>query len=226
MNLYEQKQLRDRTGVFADRRHAGQVLAEMLGLYRDSDAIVLGIPAGGIPVAAALAAALKLPLEVAVVSKMTLPWNTEIGYGAIAFDGTIKFNEMLLAEFRLDRGQIDAGTRRAREKVMRRVELLRGFGPLPDMSGRPVLVVDDGLASGFTMQVALEALSKLEADQLIIAVPTGHLDTVQRLLPSVAALYCANIRKGMRFAVAEAYERWSDVSDSEVLALLKPQVES
>lgn len=219
-NVYEDRQLFDRSYVFQDRRHAGKYMAEMLQFYKDSDALVMGIPAGGVPVAARIASGLDLPLDVAVVSKITLPWTTEAGYGAVAFDGTVRLNEELVAQVGLDRQTVDEGIQSTREKVEARNRLFRGDRPLPRLSGRTVILVDDGLASGFTMRVAVAALQTAGASEVVVAVPTGPVRSVERIAPQVNRLYCANIRTGVRFAVAEAYENWYDVPESEVTDLL------
>jgi predicted phosphoribosyltransferase len=213
-------ELRDRTGVFRDRQHAGEVLAAMLAEGLPGRALVLAIPAGGVPVAAALARRLGLPLELAVVSKVLLPWDTEAGYGAVAWDGTIRLNEPLVAALGLSPETVQAGIAATRERVARRVRTLRGDRPLPELGAAPAVLVDDGLASGFTMRVAIEALRKSGATAVHVAVPTGHLDAVERLAPSVDSLFCANVRGGRSFAVAAAYRSWADVSEDEVRALL------
>ena len=219
-NVFQLEELRDRVHVFPDRPQAGQALAGMLGAYRRGSAIVLAIPAGGIPVGAAMARELELPLDVAVVSKITLPWNTEAGYGAVAFDGTVRLNDSLLPRLGLSAGDVTDGIARTREKVRRRVESLRGDRPLPELSSRPVILVDDGLASGFTMMVAVEAVRKAGAEEVVVAVPTGHLDAVHRLSALVDTLYCANIRGGRSFAVADVYEHWHDLTDHEIERVL------
>lgn len=214
-------ELRDRVQVFRDRAHAGKILASMLDSYGDTDAIVLGIPAGGVPVAAVIAAHLHFPLDVLVVSKITLPWNTEAGYGAVAFDGTTRLNENLLPHIALSEQEIQQGIQKTFHKVTHRAKSLRGERAFPDLAKQPVIVVDDGLASGFTLVVGVEALRKARASQIIVAVPTGHWDRVQMMAHQVEAVYCANIRKGQSFAVADAYQRWSDVSDEEVVRIIK-----
>jgi putative phosphoribosyl transferase len=218
-NIIELPELRERVRVFQDRRHAGEVLAEMLSSFSKSDAIVLAIPAGGVPVAAVIAENLKIPLEVAVVSKVTLPWNTEAGYGAVAFDGTMRLNEELVAGLGLSKDQIQRGIEQTTEKVRRRVKKFRGDRPFPDLVKRRTILVDDGLASGFTMLVAIEALRKAGAGQLSVAVPTGHALSLPRMAPEVEALYCANIRGGFGFAVADAYAVWTDVAEEEAIAV-------
>ena len=220
-NVYEDRQLFDRSHVFQDRRHAGKYLAEMIVFYKDSDALVMGIPAGGVPVAARIARGLDLPLDVAVVSKITLPWTTEAGYGAVAFDGTVKLNQELVEEVGLGRQTVEEGIRKTREKVENRNRLFRGDRPMPRLADRIVILADDGLASGFTMRVAVAALQDAGASEVVVAVPTGPARSVERLADQVDRLYCANIRTGVRFAVAEAYENRYDVPESEVMDILK-----
>jgi predicted phosphoribosyltransferase len=220
-NIIERPELRDRLRVFRDRPHAGEVLAAMLDAYYQSDAIVLAIPAGGVPVAAAIAKRLQIPLDVAVVSKITLPWNTEAGYGAVAFDGTMRLNEDLLPRLGLTEEQVQQGIEQTTKKVLRRVKSFRGNKPFPDLAKRLTILVDDGLASGFTLLVAVEALRKAGAREICVAVPTGHGSSLQRVIPAVEALYCANIRTGFSFAVADAYAAWTDVTEEEAIALYK-----
>jgi putative phosphoribosyl transferase len=219
--IIERPELRDRTGVFRNRAHAGEVLAGMLTSYSKDDAIVLAIPAGGVPVAAVIAKRLRIPLDIVVVSKITLPWNTEAGYGAVAFDGTMRLNEDLLPHLGLTEEQIQQGIGQTTQKVQRRVKRFRGERPFPDLTKRRVILVDDGLASGFTMLVAMEALRKAGAQHLSVAVPTGHASSLPRMAAEVEALYCANIRSGFSFAVADAYEEWTDITEEEAIALYK-----
>lgn len=205
--------------MFRDRFHAGDVVATMLEAARPAEGIVLAIPAGGFPVALRIAARLALPLDVAVVSKVTPSWNTEVGYGALAFDGTERFNEALADRLGVDAEERRRGVEATWRKVQDRLIRLRGGAPPPGVSARTVILIDDGLASGLTMLVAIEALEKLEPGSIVVAVPTGHAESVDRVAERADAVYCANVRTGPRFAVADAYAAWSDVSDDEVLAL-------
>ncbi len=209
--------LRDRLAVFADRADAGRVLATLLEDLRGTDALILGIPAGGVPVAHALAHALDLPLGVAVVSKLTLPWNTEVGYGAVAFDGTLELNEELIHRVKLAEEEVAAGREVTAKKVARRVQR---FGGVPDVAGRTVVLVDDGLASGFTMRVAIEAVRHCGAREVIVAAPTAPESTAEEMAADVDRLVVANLRGGWSFAVAAAYRDWYDVTEAEVLDLL------
>jgi putative phosphoribosyl transferase len=220
-NVVDIPELRDQVYTFADRADAGSTLANMLERYENSDAAVLAVPAGGVPVGAVIAQDLNLRLDVLVVSKITLPWNTEAGYGAVAFDGTVRLNERLLPGLGLREDEIQQGIEETKNKVTRRFRSLRGDKPLPDLARRPVIVVDDGLASGFTLLVGVEALRKAGASQIIVAVPTGHRNSVQMMADRVEAVYCGNIRHGWSFAVADAYRSWSDVTDEQVIGILR-----
>ncbi len=219
--VIDRPDMRDKIHVFADRKHAGEILGGMLQAFQGSNAILLGIPAGGLPVAVVIREKTGVQLDVAVVSKFTLPWNTEAGYGAVAFDGTVRLNKAMLAQIHLDESQIQEGHNKTLNKVKRRIKVLRGDRPLPNLADRGVLLVDDGLASGFTMLVAIEAVRKAGAASITVAVPTGHLESILRIVERVDAVYCPNIRSGMRFAVADAYKQWSDVTEEALLGLLK-----
>jgi predicted phosphoribosyltransferase len=199
------------------------ILGDMLGSYPLENGIVLGIPAGGIPVGLVLADRLGLPFDVAVVSKITLPWNTEAGYGAVAFDGRYELNQALIAQVPLSEDEIQEGIRQTQSRVARRAEKFRGNHPFPSVDGRPVILVDDGLASGFTMRVCIEALRNMGADSLIVAVPTSHDHTVADIARLADAVFCANIRGGGWFAVADAYQHWSDIGEDEVMNMLEQE---
>ena len=211
---------RNRVRVFRDRASAGKLLANMLKDYQNSDAIVMGIPAGGIAVAAEIAKKLHLPLDVAVVSKITLPWNPEAGYGAVAFDGTILLNKELLLHLNLSKQEVQTGIKKTEQKVAGRVTMFRGYRPLPDLK-RPIILADDGLASGFTLRVAVKALRNAGATNIVVAVPTCHLESAQRILEEVEAIYCPNVRSSFSFAVADAYEQWSDLTEQDVIKILR-----
>lgn len=219
--VHDLPEYRDRVDVFADRAEAGRVLAGMLAQYRGSEAIVLAIPAGGVPVAAEVARELRLPLDVAVVSKITLPWDSEAGYGAVAWDGTVMLNDDMRFYFLLTDRAVDEGTARATDKVRRRVAAFRGDRPFPDLSRRPGIVVDDGLASGFTMRVAIQALRNSGARRIILATPTALEDVAVEMANLVEQVYCANLRHGHPFAVANAYRHWRDVSEVEALQIME-----
>jgi putative phosphoribosyl transferase len=218
--LHDLPKLRNRVHVFRDRQEAGEVLASMLERYRDSDALVLAVPAGGVAVGGVIAQGLNLAFDVAIVSKITLPWNTETGYGAVAFDGTVLLNHEFLSRLRLSHQDIEEGIARTKEKVSRRMDKFRGDRPFPDLR-RPVILVDDGIASGFTLLTAVEALKKAGCREIILAVPTAHEESLTRILEQVDMIYCPNMRSGWSFAVADAYEHWRDLEEQEVIQFLE-----
>jgi putative phosphoribosyl transferase len=218
--LLDDPVLRNRTYVFADRAAAGKRLAQMLRDYQGKPLRLFAIPAGGVPVAAEIARALKVPLDLVIVRKIQLPWTTEAGFGALDPDGTPLFNEALLDRMTLSPQQIAGQVAKTVANLKEREEHLRGGRPYPDLAGATTIIVDDGLASGYTMQAAVGFLKRQGAGPLIVAVPTALDRTAQALLPLVDLLVCPNLRGGLSFAVAEAYENWYDVEQNEVLELL------
>ena len=218
--IFDVPEFRNKIDVFRDRKHAGEVLVEMLMEYKNTDAVVFGIPAGGVPVAAEIAFQLQISLEVAVVSKITLPWNTEAGYGAIAFDGSMILNEGMIDRLGLSEGDVEKGIENTRIKVKNRALKFRSERSAHQIKDRTALIVDDGIASGYTMMVAIEALKKAGARDIIIAVPTAHIENMKQFITKADEIYCANLRSGWSFAVADAYEYWSDVSEEEVIEIL------
>jgi predicted phosphoribosyltransferase len=192
----------------------------MLAGRLPAGARLLAIPAGGVPVAAVIARELGLALDAAVVSKITPSWNTEVGYGAVAFDGRVRVDDTRRRRLHVPEEDVARDTARARERVRRRVALLRpGGGPLVAAEDTAVLV-DDGLASGVTMETAIEAVRDAGAGRVVVAVPTGAASTVERMAALADEVHCANVRTGASFAVADAYERWTDEDDDGVRAIL------
>ena len=219
-NLVEDPALRDRLHVIVDRTSAGQHLAAYLSRYRDQEIHLFAIPAGGVPVAAEIARAWSIPLDLIIVRKIQLPWTTEAGFGALNPAGQAILNEDLLRRLPLSPEEIEAQVKKTTATIQQREERLRGGKPYAHLNGQTALVVDDGLASGYTMRAALQFLKAQGAGRLIAAVPTGSERTVWDLLPLVDELYCLNVRGGFSFAVADAYENWYDLTEEEVKAYL------
>ena len=206
---------------FRDRTHAGRELAKMLAEFRGTAALVLAIPAGGVPVAAAIATELGLPLDVAPVSKVLYPWTTESGYGAVAFDGSVWLDESRMSGHGVSGAQVERAVAEARAKVERRLARLRGGRPPLALEGRTVIAVDDGIAGGSTMRAAITALRRAGAAAVLLAVPTAHKSALATLSTLADAAYCADVRGGASFAVADAYAQWRDLGDDEIEALLQ-----
>jgi putative phosphoribosyl transferase len=206
---------------FRDRAHAGRALAKMLEEFRGAAALVLAIPAGGVPVAAAIATDLGLPLDVAPVSKVLYPWTTESGYGAVAFDGSVWLDESRMSGHGVKPEQVERAVGEARAKVERRLARLRGGRAPLALEGRAVIAVDDGIAGGSTMRAAIAALRRAGAASVVVAVPTAHKSALDAISKLADAAYCANVRGGVSFAVADAYAEWRDLGDDEIEALLQ-----
>ena len=219
--IIEDPGLRNKTSVFEDRYHAGNVLAEKIKEYKGKDAFIFAIPAGGVPVAAVLSKRLNVPFDVLVVRKMHIPWNREAGFGALSWDGTILFNESLFDLLGLTGEEIERCIVEEKEEIEKRLKLFRGDKPFPDIKGKTAIVVDDGIASGFTMLVAISSLKKKEPQEIIVAVPTASMGAITMMRTEVERIFCVNIRGGRTFAVADAYKIWYDLENEEVVEILK-----
>ena len=221
--LFQKRELRDKDHVFKDRRGAGKVLGQMLrGAYgREGGAVVLAIPAGGVPVGIEVSKALNCPLDLIITKKLPLPQNPEAGYGAVTLEGGRFLNEMLVSRFNIPPDVIEAHISRIKKELEERNSLFRGGHPLPDLTRGTAILVDDGLASGYTMMAAIEAAKKRGAQNIVVAVPTGPTGSIQRIRDRVDEIYCPNIRDRLYFAVADAYDEWYDLDDDEVMGLME-----
>ncbi|OGW27580.1 MAG: hypothetical protein A2X59_10185 [Nitrospirae bacterium GWC2_42_7] len=222
--LIDEPLLRDKTWIFDSRKDAGKMLGRRLSHYASTDSIVLAVPAGGVPVAHEIAKYLKLPLDLIIVRKIQIPGNTEAGFGAVGPDGEAVFNEMLLSQLRLTERTIKEQVEKTKLSLEARNRKFRKGRPFPDLRDKTVIVVDDGLASGYTMYEAMRFLRKKGPEKIVIAVPTAPERTIEMLLPEADEIYCLNVRRAYHFAVAEAYRAWYDVGDEEVLSLLDENV--
>ena len=204
---------------FRDRAEAGRRLAEAVVALRPVDPVVLGLPRGGVVVAAPVATALGAPLDVLVVRKIGVPWQPELGAGALAEDGEPDLDPALLAKVGVTPADLAPVVARERDELARRVERYRGGRALPPVDGRTVVLVDDGLATGGTARAAVAALRRLGAGRVVLAVPVAAPDTLARLRPLVDDLVCLDAPA--RFAaVGQAYDDFRQTTDGEVLALL------
>jgi len=219
--IIEDKNLRNKVFVFEDRADAGRRLSEFLHEYKDSNSIVLAIPAGGVAVGKEVKDALSLYLDLLVVRKIQIPWNPEAGFGAINLDGYIVFNEEILRHLYLPESVINSQIEKTKETLKKRNELFRKGRDFPFLENKTAILVDDGLASGYTMIAAIEYVKRHNPLKIVIAVPTGSYKTVRKIAPLIDVLYCLNIREGYPYAVAEAFRNWYDLSDEDVLSLLE-----
>ena len=201
--------------MFQDRRDAGIQLAKALERYRGDSVLVLGIPRGGVPVAYQVGTYLDADLSLIVARKLPFPHNPEAGFGAIAEDGsTFIFDEARRA---LSLKTVNRIIEEQKAEIARRIEVLRGGDPLPEIEGRTVILVDDGIAMGSTMRAAIKACRNRGAEQVVIAVPVAGARTIRELRADQVVV----LEQPMLFrAVAQVYREWYDVSDEQVLEIM------
>lgn len=206
--------------AFRDRRHAGQELARSLDAYRGrGDVLVLGLPRGGVPVAHEVARQLGAPLDVFVVRKLGVPGQEELAMGAIASGGGRFLNREVIDALGLTQDDIDRAVADEEPELRRRERLYRGDRPFPRVSGRTVIVVDDGLATGSTMHAAVAAIRNFGAERIVIAVPVAPPDTVASLREDVDDVIALRTPEPF-YAISLHYQDFRQTTDAEVRELL------
>src|SRR5437660_2663957 len=207
--------------LFENRRHAGSVLAGLLKHYADRpDVVVLALPRGGVPVAYEVARALNAPLDVFLVRKLGVPGHEEFAMGAIATGGVRVLNEGIVRDLGIGREAIEEIARKEERELERREAAYRGSCGSPDVEGRTVILVDDGLATGSTMRAAAQALRKLRPERIVIAVPVAAAETCEEFRREVDEIVCGRTPQPFQ-AVGLWYEDFSQTTDEEVRDLLE-----
>jgi len=219
-NLFEDEKLRNKKFIFEDRADAGRKLSPLLSDYKSSNAIVLAIPSGGVPVGIEIKKRWSFPFDLLIVRKVQIPWDTEAGFGAVNLDGEKVLNEELLHSVTLSEDVIFSQVEKTREILKNRDATFRKGRAFPDLQSKVAILVDDGLASGYSMMAGIRFVKKRDPSKILIAVPTASYNTLVRISSLVDALYCLNVREGYPYAVAEAYRSWHDLDDQEVLKFL------
>lgn len=201
---------------FVDRMEAGKQLAEALAGYRDRpDLLVLALPRGGVPVAAEVARSLDAPLDLMMVRKLGVPWHRELAMGAVATGGVRVLNEEVLTGLGITPEELDAVTRVERQELERRQRAYRGDRADPEIEGRTVIIVDDGLATGSTMRAALTAVKEQRPNQVVVAVPVAPRETCEELEAQADEVICLQAPDPF-MAIGLWYESFPPVSDDEV----------
>lgn len=208
----------DKYRIFNDRRDAGRALAADVRRLELENPLVLGLPRGGIPVAYEVALALGAPLDAIVVRKLGAPNQPELAVGAIASGDIRVLNEELLAY--VDAARLDSIEADERQELERRENAYRGKRPFPDLGGRDVILVDDGVATGATMRAAVEAVRSRDPANVIVAVPTASPRAVESLEAMVDSLICLESPADF-YAVGQFYLNFGQTSDDEVRDLLR-----
>jgi predicted phosphoribosyltransferase len=211
--------------VYRDRTEAGRVLAERLGAYADRpEVIVLALPRGGVPVGYEVARALHAPLDVFIVRKLGVPGHEELAMGAVATGGVRVLNDQVVRGLGIPDSVIDAVASWELEELRRRERLYRGDRPPPDVRGKTVILVDDGLATGSTMLAAVRALRQQQPARIVVAVPIAAPDTCELLRAEVDDVVCA-VTPEPFYAVGLWYRDFSQTTDEEVRELLAQATE-
>jgi len=206
--------------VYRDRRDAGKRLAELLSAYAQRpDVLVLALPRGGVPVAYEVARALNAPLDVFLVRKLGVPGHEEAAMGAIASGGIRVLNDEVIRALRIPEQVVEQVAAREQRELERRERLYRDDRPPPDVKGRTVILIDDGLATGATMRAALRALRHQRPARLIVAVPVGARSACLELLGEADEVICARTPEPF-FGVGWWYQNFEQTSDQEVHELL------
>jgi putative phosphoribosyl transferase len=205
---------------FRDRRDAGERLAARLAPFADESPLVVGLPRGGVVVAAAVAEALGAPLDVIVVRKLGVPSQPELGMGAVGEGGVTVRTEPVIRAAGVTPAQFEAAATREREEVTRRAEAFRGGRPPHSLAGRTVIVVDDGIATGGTARAALEVVRAHGAGRVVLAVPVAPPDTLRDLEPAADEIVCLESPTWFN-AVGQYYADFTQTSDADVVELLR-----
>ncbi len=208
--------------LFRDRSEAGRRLAERLMHLAGASPVVLALPRGGVPVGFEIARALEAPLDLVLVRKIGAPFQPELALGAVVDGGRAEtvLNEDLVREFQIPEGYLAQEGARQLEEIERRRELyLAGRARVP-LEGRTAIVVDDGIATGATMEAALRATRRADPDRLVLAVPVAPADTLERLRPEVDELVCLATPR-LFGAIGAFYDDFRQLTDEQVVDLLR-----
>lgn len=207
--------------IFKDRKEAGQALANKLKRYRKKIDFVFAIPNGGVAIGYEIAKAFSTRLDVVIVRKIQLPWDTEAGFGACAPDECVLLNKKMIQSLGLTKSEIIVQKQRTFLQIKQRNKKYREGRPYPDLKNKSILICDDGLATGYTMLAAIRFLRKKHPKEIIVAVPCASAGAYAFIKEKADKVVSLNIKSEFPFAVADFYERWYDVSDQEVLEYLK-----
>jgi putative phosphoribosyl transferase len=195
------------------------MLAGVLKALHLPDPLVLAIPRGGVPVGCEVSKALHAPFDLIIPRKLPIPYNPEAGFGAVTPEGTVVLNEVMVTDLGLSKDEIDNIVMAVLDEVQRRVKAYRPGPPL-DLKGKTVIIIDDGLASGYTMIAAVRDVKKKGPKKVLVAVPCSPRSSLERLEQEADGVISLTVQEYGSFAVASYYESFPDLSDGEVLAML------
>jgi len=206
--------------MFKNREHAGKILGEELSKMNIENPFIMAVPRGGVAVGYWVANRLKTGLDVVAPRKLPIPFNPEAGFGAVALDGSVVFNLDLLQRIKLPDAEIKRIIAEVLEEVKRRNHVYRPDGKYPNLDGKTAILVDDGLASGFTMLAAIRYIQKFIPERLIVAVPVASASAYDLIKEEIEVITLIKSNDPI-FAVASFYDDFSDLTDKQVLKFLK-----
>lgn len=206
--------------MFRDRVEAGQKLGEALLHLKEKDVVVLGIPRGGVVVAGQVAKALGAPLDVVVTKKIEAPGEPEYALGAVTQEGDVMMDRRAAESLGATSSYLDEQVRVKREEVRDRMRMLRGDAPYPDLEGKTVVIVDDGIATGSSVSAAVMSVKKRKPKEVVVAVPVAPADAVQSLSEDGTKVVCLSA-PGPFLAIGEFYADFNQVEDLEVKRILQ-----
>ncbi len=209
------------TPLFENRYDAGRQLAQKLLGYKSAETIVLAIPNGGVPIAVPIALELSAPLDVVVARKLPIPLMPEGGFGAVADDGNAIFNHEVLKKFPLSEHQANFQINKVRADIRQRSLLYRGTRPLPSVAGKTAIIVDDGLASGYTMMAAVESVQRRDPHSITVAVPVASAGAVKEVEKLGVRVITVNTSSVLKFYVSDFYRYWDVLTDEQGVACFK-----
>ena len=220
---------------YESRFQAGEILTELI--IKENEALFnsilkntekffcFAIPNGGVPVAEGLCSKFNIGYDLLIVRKIKIPFNTEAGFGSVTTDGTVLINQELLSHLNLSEKEVNNAIELTKSEIKERLKFYNKESNLEELyrkfiHNKCIFMLDDGLASGFTMLAAIKMVKKYSPEKIYIAVPTSPLNSIRRVKPYIDDVFCPNVRNVWHFAVADAYKYWYDVPESEVLEII------
>ena len=206
--------------LFKDRRQAGEKLAELLKQYKGQQPLILAVPRGGVAVAEPVWEAIGGEMDLIITRKLGAPYQPELAVGAVSSDGFVMVNENLISRLNITEDFVKEVAEKEQEEINRRLELYRGSRPLPEVNQRLVILIDDGVATGYTLLAALRSLREKKPARLVLAVPVGPPDTFDKLEKEVDELVYVKAPDNFA-AVGQFYRNFNQASDRDVVEVME-----
>lgn len=205
--------------MYKNRQDAGEILIKEIKKLSMQNPLVLAIPRGGVIVAKEIAEKLKTPLDLVISRKIGLPTNPELAIGAVTQDGTILLNQLLIERFNISNQEVLDDAELIFKEIKRRLETYRGSSEIPQIEGRSIILVDDGIATGFTVQAAITFIKNYKPREIILAVPVAARETIERFKNELDKVICPLAPEDF-YAVGQFFQDFDQVSDEEVINIM------